>query len=61
MWKYNLLVLLGWTTLFIGIILQVKSGKIQGDVLIPIPLIYGAIWLKGEKKLHNVHRYFQHR
>ena len=50
MWKYNLLVLLGWTTLFIGIILQAKSGKIQGDVLIPILLIYASIWLKGEKK-----------
>jgi len=50
MWKYNLLILLGWTALFIGIVLQAKSGTIQGDALIPIPLIYGAIWLKANKK-----------
>jgi len=50
MWKYNLLIFLGWTTLFIGIVLQAKSGKIQGDALIPVLLIYASIWLKGEKK-----------
>ena len=51
MTKYNLLILLGWIALAVGILLQVKaSGTIYGDALIPLLLIYAAIKLKSERR-----------
>lgn len=44
--KRNWLVLLGFTALAVGIALQASTGKIDGSVLFPLPLIYVALCLR---------------
>lgn len=48
--KRNWLVALGLFALITGIVLQASTGKIDGSVLIPLPLIYAALRLRGTKK-----------
>ena len=44
--KPSVLVIFGYIAFSIGIVLQACSGKIDGSVLIPIPLIYAAMLLR---------------
>ena len=44
--KPNVLVTFGYIAFSIGIILQASTGKIDGSVLIPLPLIYAAMLLR---------------
>ena len=48
--KRNWIVILGFLAFFFGIILQAGTGKIDGSVLIPLPLIYAALRLRSTKK-----------
>ena len=48
--KRNWLVALGLFAFIAGIVLQASTGKIDGSVLIPLPLIYAALRLRGTKK-----------
>jgi hypothetical protein len=45
--KHNWLVILGWLAFIIGLVLQAGIGKIDGSALIPLPLIYFAMLLRG--------------
>ena len=44
--KRNWIVILGFLAFLFGIILQAGTGKIDGSVLIPLPLIYAALVLR---------------
>lgn len=44
--KQNWLVILGVLAFAIGVALQVGTGKVDGSVLIPLPLIYVALLLR---------------
>ena len=47
----NLLLWLAWSVFLFGIWIQVRHmGTINGSALIPLPLIYLAVWLKGREK-----------
>lgn len=41
--KRNWLVIFGFVAFLIGIALQTSTGKIDGSVLIPLPLIFVAL------------------
>lgn len=44
--RRNALVICAYIAFSLGIILQARTGKIDGSVLIPIPLIYAAMLLR---------------
>ena len=48
--KRNWLVILGWFAFVIGLALQAGNGKVDGSVLIPLPLIYAAMLLRNSKE-----------
>lgn len=48
--KRNGLVMLGFLAFVLGVVLQLRTGRIDGSALFPLPLIYAALCLrKGQK------------
>ena len=48
--KRNGLMVLGFTALAAGIVLQASTGRIDGSVLFPLPIIYAALRLREGRK-----------
>lgn len=48
--KRNGLVSLGFFAFALGIVLQASTGKIDGSVLFPLPIIYVALRLRDGRK-----------
>lgn len=44
--KRNGLVLLGFLAFALGVVLQLRAGRIDGSALFPLPLIYAALRLR---------------
>lgn len=42
--------ILGWVAFFVGLALQAGNGKIDGSILIPLPIIYAAMLLRNSKE-----------
>lgn len=47
----NWLLILGWLVFFFGLIIQASTGRVDGSVLIPLPIIFTILTFgKGREK-----------